>query len=114
MRKYLSKHWRYHEYVVGSGILWDDNNIHYVQNLLPGPRVILIGDVPRRDLPNWLSLINDFLLNNLAKMLPGVKEYFKAIEDHQERAESGETVKDKRTTMEVLLGEEFVDNGGFQ
>jgi len=119
MRKNLADGWKYHDYKAGKSVLFDDNNIHYVQNHLESPRVILIVDIPRLDLPWTLKILNKWLLEIVGKWVGSVKYVFKHIQEDIVKSESGFLQNAGRTTMAKVMGweegdeREYFDDGGF-
>lgn len=100
VREDIKEGWMYHEYESGNFCLFDDNNIHYVQNESEEERVVLLLDLPRADLPLHISLINKLALCIFARVIPEISESGRGILKHYELTERG--LGGDITTMDLL------------
>eukprot|EP00928_Gymnodinium_smaydae_P024109 TRINITY_DN19621_c0_g1_i1.p1 TRINITY_DN19621_c0_g1~~TRINITY_DN19621_c0_g1_i1.p1 ORF type:complete len:518 (-),score=63.75 TRINITY_DN19621_c0_g1_i1:95-1648(-) len=67
-------HPHYHTWKKYKDFLFDDMHYHFVQNLTPKRRVVLLGDVLRHDVPWYAKVMLWFLYFIVAPFHPGVQE----------------------------------------
>ena len=112
LRNKLKKGWMYHEYTDGNFLLFDDNNIHYVQNATPHERLILLLDIPRDDLPWYIDIVNRLALCIFGKYIPEIIESGRGILSHYKLTAEGKG--GDVTTIELLAGMQVDDSGGYE
>ena len=62
------------EWQEGEDLLFDDTFVHYAENTRTAHRAVLFTDIPRHDMPPWLSWINEFLIRHvIAVLVPRVQ-----------------------------------------